>query len=160
MRPLARLLAGSSSSVPSALRFVPREPSHVPRDHASIVARLATLVADDPAIFLERYGELCSKDELNYYFDSRVTVDEDSYELRWHLARLRRTAAEASTTIRNRRYRCMLELEGEGFFSDHNMQTRAPQIFHNYVGRLLPASTSPATERHCFDEDTPLSSNA
>ena len=54
----------------------------------------------------------------------------------------------------------MRELEREGdFFSDHQIQLRAPNLFRDYVGKWLPPelSVAAASERHCFDEETPLS---
>ena len=133
---VARLLSHPS--------FVAREPSHVSREQAVLTPRIAALAIDDPALFLERYGDLCTEEELAAHFSS------EDYEVRWHLTRLRRTAQEASQTVRNRRFRCMQELERDGeFFSDHSVQLRAPQLFHDYVGKLLPAPN--------FDEQTPLS---
>ena len=137
--------------------FQSREPSSVSTsDTTVLVSRLSNLAVTDPALFLERYGSLLTPEEQERHFSA---LGQHNYEVRWHLARLQRTAAEASQTRRNRRYRCMQELEREGdFFSDHGIQSRAPAIFHEYLGKLLPAGgLVEATERHCFTEDTPLS---
>ena len=54
----------------------------------------------------------------------------------------------------------MKELECDGeFFSDHAVQLRAPQLFHAYVGKLLPPElhAAPGGACHGFHEDMPLS---
>ena len=134
--------------------FESREPSSIPRDPASLIERLSKLAANDPALFLERYGGQLTEDECAQHF-----AGLEDYEVKWHLARLQRTAAEAAQTRRNRRFRCMLELEHNGdFFTDAAIQARAPALYHEYVGKLLPAGgLAVASGRHCFDEDTPLS---
>ena len=99
------------------------------------------------------------QDSVAEVLQNNGALDID-YEVKRHLSRLRHPAAEASQKIRNRRYRCMRELEREGdFFSDHQIQLRAPNLFRDYVGKLLPPelSVAAASERHCFDEETPLS---
>ena len=69
-----------------------------------------------------------------------MSEDRDiGYEIRWHLAQLRQTREQTAQVCRNRRFRCMQELEAEGeFFSDHSILMRCPQIYQAYLGRLLP----------------------
>ena len=89
--------------------FVPREPSSVSREPNALAERLEKLLVDDPALFLERYGDACTPKEL-LFFDAA-----DDYEVKWHLSRLRRSYAERASTKKNRRFRCLRELEeGDG----------------------------------------------
>ena len=99
----------------------------------SMPARLTALASADPALFLERYGAVLTLEEL-----ARFDVHTENYEVRWHLRALRRPANERAQQIRNRRFRALAELEREGdFFSDHNMQRRAPLLYHQHVGRFV-----------------------
>lgn len=135
--------------------FASREPSRFSTTEPALLAgRLSTLARNDPALFLERYGELCDSEELALHFAGNT-----DYEVQFHLARLRRTAAENSQRQRNRRFRMMQDLERAGdFFSDHNIQLRAPALYQSYVGRLLPnGGLSAAAEGGAYDDETPLS---
>ena len=132
--------------------FASREPrlSSVDDPLPHLVNALGRLLGADPAIFLERYGSHLTEEEL----ESFDALAYDSYEVRWHLASLRKTGVEAAQKRRNRRFRKLRELElSSDFFSDTNMQQRAPALFHTYLGRLLPTDPSGAS----FDDDTPLS---
>ena len=133
-------------------RFESREPSsvrHLPK--AQLVQRLANLIIEDAALFLERYGTLLTELELQHHFD---VLSANDYEVRFHLARLRRSAADVAKRRRNRRFRCMHELEALGeFFSDHEIQRRAPKLYHAYLGRLLP----PQPPIESFDDNCALS---
>jgi len=110
----------------------------------SLAARIATLASSDPALFLERYGGVLSKSELAHF--DRLASD---YEVRWHLRALRQTHDERAQQVRNRRFRALAELESDGdFFSDHNMQLRAPQLYYQHVGRFLPS------EERVFEDES------
>ena len=63
--------------------FESREPSSIPRDPASLIERLSKLAANDPALFLERYGGQLTEDECAQHF-----AGLEDYEVKWHLARL------------------------------------------------------------------------
>ena len=127
----------------------------------SMPARLTALASADPALFLERYGAVLTLEELAHF-----DVHTENYEVRWHLRALRRPANERVQQIRNRRFRALAELEREGdFFSDHNMQRRAPLLYHQHVGRFVEqeqqafADEQTLAERLLsnYDTDTALS---
>ena len=127
----------------------------------SMPARLTALASADPALFLERYGAVLTLEELAHF-----DVHTENYEVRWHLRALRRPANERAQQIRNRRFRALAELEREGdFFSDHNMQRRAPLLYHQHVGRFVEqeqqafADEQTLAERLLsnYDTDTALS---
>uniref|UniRef100_A0A7S0LR88 CCD97-like C-terminal domain-containing protein n=1 Tax=Coccolithus braarudii TaxID=221442 RepID=A0A7S0LR88_9EUKA len=103
--------------------------------------RLSALATSDPAIFLERYGDVLSEEELSL-FDPLA----DEYCVDFHLRRLRRTAAQSATLTRNRRFRALAHLEGSGYFEDARMLQRAPELYTELVGRFCP-------DRIVVDED-------
>ena len=152
--------AGVLATTPSLLAarvicshtFTLREPSTAANlTPDALTERLTHLIGNDPALFLERYGTSLTEQELQFHFDARGACD---YEVRFHLARLRRSSAEATQRKRNRRWRCLQELERQGeFFSDHEVQRRAPKLYHAYVGWLLP----PDVPADHFDDECTLS---
>jgi hypothetical protein len=144
--------AALAARVVGSRLFESREPSSASHlEAAQLAERLCQLIESDAALFLERYGYLLAEEELQHHFDRIGAVD---YEVRFHLARLRRSAADLEKRKRNRRYRCMLDLEEHGdFFSDHEIMRRAPDLYHAYVGRLLPERP----QAEAFDEECTLS---
>ena len=118
--------------------FEPREPigeGAAALAPAELADRLTALGRTDPAIFLERYGSHLSEPEL-----TRFDGAAGDYEVAWHLGQLRRSAATLEQIRRNRRFRAMQELLRAGeFFNDHHMQARAPELYHEYVGRFHDA---------------------
>jgi len=132
--------------------FVSKEPHTLGLlDRAALADRIAALVTRDPSLLLERYGSLLSAEEL-VLFDGLSASD---YEVRWHLTQLRQSVAQRNQVKKNRRFRCLEELEGKGdFFSDHHMQHRAPALYHQYVGRFLPSERPAAAD---FGPDCTLS---
>mmetsp|Transcript_18117 Transcript_18117/g.30263 ORF Transcript_18117/g.30263 Transcript_18117/m.30263 type:complete len:298 (+) Transcript_18117:91-984(+) len=114
--------------------FEPKEPLRggPTLTQAALAPRLLALANQDPAIFLERYGQLLSSEELAS-FDCKA----NEYCVAWHLKELRRSAAQKATQIRNRRFRAMQKLEGIGdYFSDHQMHERAPEVYQSLLGRF------------------------
>ena len=140
---------------------------------SELVTRLVILQKKDPALFLERYGEILQDDEL-----AEFDAFAHDYEVGWHLNRLRRSTtqdaqvsrrrlpaacASAAPTERyraspsrqmrrNRRFRYLEQLpDSDDYFSDHSMRQRAPQLYHQYIGRFQ------ADEPEAFAEARALS---
>ena len=125
--------------------FAPKESRAASLSRDELATRISALVCTDPALFLERYGHSLTAEELGH-FDTLAA----DYEVNWHLRHLRKPAQERAVEIRNRRFRALAELEQIGdFFSDHNMQLRAPQLYYQHVGRFLPA-----VEQREFTDET------
>ncbi|KAG0474269.1 hypothetical protein HPP92_013955 [Vanilla planifolia] len=104
---------------------------------------LFDLLARDVPIFLERYGEELTVDEL-----ASFEVLRSDYEVGWHLSRLRRhllpTEADSRaqfSVVRNRRRAYMERLIHAGeYFSEDAMREREPFLHHQYVGRFQDPS--------------------
>jgi hypothetical protein len=125
--------------------FMCKEPRSGTLSVDAIAARIATLFASDPALLLERYGALLAPSELQR-FDQLAS----DYEVGWHLRQLQQSGAQRDVQRRNRRLRALEELERHGeFFSDSHIQRRAPRLYHQYIGRFLPAERSEAFDEHC-----------
>lgn len=101
--------------VPSLLHrpgFTAKEPGAPPGGHVTseLVSRLVILRAKDPALFLERYGGLLTEGELSEFEPCGGQEEGGGYEVRWHLARLRRSDEEkrqARDERLGRKLRCM-----------------------------------------------------
>ena len=126
--------------------FTAKEPLRggPPLEEAALLERLQSLLHDDPALFLERYGMVLHTHELSRF-------DEDGgYEVRWHLQQLRRSDEQVDQSRRNRRFRRMQELlRDSDYFSLQRMEERAPSLCRQYMGMPTPAE---------FDSALPLSS--
>ena len=95
------------ADLPSRSAFVVREPSTVSRSPSSLAARLRSLFENDPALFLERYGNVLTQTELATKFndaggDDNYEVEEpladSGAEIRAELERLRKQIeAQAAT---------------------------------------------------------------
>jgi len=128
-----------SSSLFERPGFHSRERVAISQPREELAARIANLAETDPALFLERYGSALTHEELSH-FDGLA----NDYEVGWHLRSLRRSSSERAQQARNRRFRALAQLEQAGdFFSDHEMQRRAPQLYHQYVGCFLTSDGVP-----------------
>ena len=114
-----------------------------------LVAALSALRVRDPALFLERYGQILSDAEL------RLFDDGADYEVKWWLTELRRTTEERTQQRRNRRFRAMEQMiaSGDEYFSEARMRDRDPALYHTLVGAVTGGGAAP--ER--FDKDCTLS---
>lgn len=74
----------------------------------------------------------------------------------------RRTAAERETARRNRRYRALQEMLVEGgFFGDTALRERAPDLYHQHIGRfqsgvITAGSKSPRPVLFPWEGHTPM----
>ncbi|GAQ91540.1 hypothetical protein KFL_008030020 [Klebsormidium nitens] len=106
-------------------------------------AHLQGLLERDAALFLEKYGESLSGDELLQFEGLK-----GDYEVNWHLNRLndslspspQREKARAAQ-VKNRRLAYMQRLEDEGtYFSEDAMRERAPLLHEQFMGPQTDAS--------------------
>jgi hypothetical protein len=118
-------------------------PTHMLRDRLypsqqELEGYLQSLLRRDPAVFLERYGkqltsaelalfeQLCSDYEVKHWYEDAEKA----------LTPAPQAAPGLPTASKNRRLAYMLRLEKEGeYFSEENMRTRAPLIWHEYIGQ-------------------------
>lgn len=102
-------------------------------------AEVAKIASTKMHVFLERYGELLSVEDLVSVSASPLAETE---EVRFWLSRLRReppSDAERQKRSRRRRWLWARREMGaaEGFFSEDEMKRRDPKLFHKLVGRHL-----------------------
>jgi len=102
-------------------------------------AEVAKIASTKMHVFLERYGELLSVEDLVSVSASPLAEAE---EVRFWLARLRRDPPsdnEKQKRSRRRRWLWARREMGaaEGFFSEDEMKRRDPKLFHKLVGRHL-----------------------
>ena len=104
-----------------------------------LVAALSALRVRDPALFLERYGQILSDAEL------RLFDDGADYEVRWWLTELRRTTEERAQQRRNRRFRAMEQMiaSGHEYFSEARMRDRDPALDITLVGAVVGGGAAP-----------------
>lgn len=106
-------------------------------------AEVAKIASTKIHVFLERYGELLSSEDLVAVSASPLA---DSEEARFWLARLQREPPSAAAKQKQNRRRRWLwarrEMsEAEGYFCEDEMKRREPQLFHKLVGRHLDSGT-------------------
>lgn len=106
-------------------------------------AEVAKIASTKIHVFLERYGELLSSEDLIAVAASPLA---DTEEARFWLARLRREplggAAKQKRSRRRRWLWAKREMPlAEGYFSEDEMKRRDPKLFHKLVGRHLDSST-------------------
>mmetsp|Transcript_36142 Transcript_36142/g.84694 ORF Transcript_36142/g.84694 Transcript_36142/m.84694 type:complete len:281 (+) Transcript_36142:49-891(+) len=113
-------------------------------------AEVSKLAGKSPHVFLERYGDLLSQEEMLALKQSFAqTSPEVQYWLDKYLQKPP-SEAERSKLARRRRWNwAKLEMaKGEGFFSEQEMKRREPKLFMELVGRHLePASQMTAPEK-------------
>ncbi|KAF9624374.1 hypothetical protein IFM89_010541 [Coptis chinensis] len=122
--------------------YFPRSIGHV-IDSPQRKSILLDLLSKDAAVFLERYGELLTGEELNEF-----DVKKSDYEVNWHLNKLRSlmnpTVEDVrlrSVKVKNRRRAYMSKLVIEGnYFSEDSMREREPYLHHEFVGKFQDPS--------------------
>ncbi|KAI8822604.1 coiled-coil domain-containing protein-domain-containing protein [Fimicolochytrium jonesii] len=95
-------------------------------------ASLERLLQSDLSVFLEKYGRYLSKQDLALF-----DPFSEKYEVAHYLS-LYRTPLPAITTtqLRNRRLAYLTShLSHTDYFSPSNLRTRAPELYHTYIGQ-------------------------
>lgn len=106
--------------------------------------RLKELLKKDPALFLERYGQLLDSQILQLFEPL-----SDNYEVSWYLKEIKskhvgdRKIVD-KITIKNRRYKFLQQLEEKGeYFTKENMKLRNPALYYHYVGKYTKEEQAP-----------------
>jgi ribosomal 50S subunit-associated protein YjgA (DUF615 family) len=100
------------------------------------ISILSSLMKNDPALFLERYGSLLDELELNQL--NSIEALTNNYEANWHLKNYLSQYNKSKTkSNKNRRYQAMQKLmEDTDYFSIENMRLRAPDLYQNVRNRF------------------------
>jgi len=101
------------------------------------------LAGKSPHVFLERYGDLLSREEL---VALRAACQQPTPEVQFWLDRLLReppNEAERAKKARRRRWNwAKLQMaKGDGYFSEEEMKRREPKLFLELVGKHLEPAT-------------------
>ncbi|XP_050225398.1 uncharacterized protein LOC126674901 isoform X2 [Mercurialis annua] len=104
---------------------------------------LLDLLSRDAAVFLERYGENLTSEELEKFDNLK-----SDYEVNWHLKNLRSKISPSdeelkmrSVKVKNRRLAYLNQLISDGsYFSEDSMREREPYLHHEFVGKFQDRS--------------------
>ncbi|UXI16901.1 Glucosylceramidase [Sarcoptes scabiei] len=93
------------------------------------------LFRSDRFLFLSRYGQYLSSEQLNYHKNHE---DEKVKTIAEHILRVKQSSSLSKSSIRNRRYQAMKQLLEDGdYFSPVEMQSRNPYLFEEMIGKYL-----------------------
>jgi hypothetical protein len=130
-------------------------PSEPPLPLAAKLVRAREMLESDPALFLEKFGALLGRDELNYF--AALTTDYEVNHWATHyttVLKMRSIFADgedcgvdgglSKAKIRNRRlyYLTHVLVPGGNYYSDEEMKERSPDLFQQYVGQFQRQSAS------------------
>ncbi|XP_054154451.1 coiled-coil domain-containing protein 97-like [Oppia nitens] len=95
------------------------------------------LFNDNKQVFLQRYGNCLTKDELNC-FDRFDDNSDDHRVIESLLKMLRQKLNKRQTTVKNRRFQMVDKLMTSGhYFSDSEMESRQPELFEQMIGQYM-----------------------
>ncbi|XP_050519745.1 coiled-coil domain-containing protein 97 isoform X2 [Daktulosphaira vitifoliae] len=83
--------------------------------------------------FLYKFGDYLLQTHLEYF----KNMNEDDYEINFHIHRLSRSLKSKKIICKNRRYQALLELVKGDYFNDSEMRSREPLLWEQLVGQYL-----------------------
>lgn len=108
--------------------------------------------------FLNRFSHHIAEEHLAYFENCLEYPADDEYEIRFHLADVRKRLKNRQRDVKNRRFAAMQKMINDtdcSYFDEHEMMAREPLLYEHLVGQYM-TDTERKIRDH-FDPNTEFS---